>query len=579
MEQITYEATSGFNTIFNIIENCKIAIPEYDVGFSSGRFFFEKRNGLTEVQDLNEATVGLGRFESSTVDEDLVLTTSYLKKFTASSTTNIDSVTSDTKIFNDVTMNFPGGGIADSGTATGGSATVGGVYAYLADTSKSWTPGEFAGKYIWIESGTGGGDVVSIIDNDATTISVQNWTSGVPSAGSTYTIHNELVTTPILSSATDGKSYYYDGEDLLEIPSIGAVKLYSEFAGRLWYVPENDPDILYYSQKGQPFIEEGYVNFRDTIVDICPFGDYIIVGMEKKISAMRKELDAEGIEVFNSLTLLPGKGVFSKDAIANWNGGLFFVDDQQKIFSMSINVVSDKPVPDINEISEPIGGYIENYNAESAFFLAKPQELNVILRNNTDSNTRIFKFSSKYKGWLVDVYPVYVQDYQLLGNDYYLCVGDRVCSPFGTTDLGTAFNQRVGFLFGLDTIMALKRIYTAKIVFQYEDNNYCKMSLQTNGAYLREDSSKNVDIDQLLKDGTTSTYGGFGTNAFGVDVFGDGYGDIYSSLRIYKVFVNRVGNYFQGILEDESTTGFSVGAVSLFFTPSNPYIGPRRMSS
>ena len=59
---------------------------------------------------------------------------------------------------------------SDSGIATGGTDTT------LEDTSKSWAASSLKGKVLIITDGTGSGQARKIVDNDATSITVDTWT-------------------------------------------------------------------------------------------------------------------------------------------------------------------------------------------------------------------------------------------------------------------------------------------------------------------------------------------------------------------------------------------------------------------
>lgn len=583
MQQITYEAKEGFNKIFNVIENCEIVSPAYDIGYTLGKFFFKKRDGLLEIHDVGENISGISEYSSPLINENIVLGASHLKKFTLSTTTDINTVSSDTKIFKpDSVLNTCGGVISYSGTATGGANPIGAADAYLEDTSQSWTTNELSGKYLWIKSGDAGGEIRRVKGNTATKIQVDGWTNAAaPSSGSTYSVYEFIVKTPFFSSQINNKTYFYDGNDMKEIPTLGVFKLSCEFDGRVWYVPEDNPNLLYYTEVGQPFINAGFIDTgRNEIIDIEPFGEYILIGKERSISVIKKEFDSSGIGIYNNSNMLSGRGVLSRFGFYNWKGGVYFMGDDKRLYSLSINVVSNKLIPELEDIAVTLGGYIEDFSFSDAFFLGKPQELNVVVRNHIDSTTRIFKFSSKYKGWTVDTINFLITDYSFVHDEYYVSVDNKICTFSSSNgDLTEPFNQRVGVHFGKDNIFALKRIYATKIAFQYNEGDKCNITVNTNGSYTKSSSKKDVDVGALLTNGISSVVGGIGANPFGVDVFGDGVGEIYSSLRIYKIYINRVGNFFQMILEDESTTGFYVGDISLLYTESTPYISPSGMTA
>lgn len=69
----------------------------------------------------------------------------------------------------------------DSGTATGHTATT------LIDSGKSWTPDAWIDYKVVITGGTGEGQVRAITDNDATSLTVAEWTTH-PSTDSTYAV-------------------------------------------------------------------------------------------------------------------------------------------------------------------------------------------------------------------------------------------------------------------------------------------------------------------------------------------------------------------------------------------------------
>ncbi|WP_334145033.1 hypothetical protein, partial [Rhabdothermincola sp.] len=76
-----------------------------------------------------------------------------------------------------------------SGTATGGSATT------VVDNTQSWATNQWAGKSVWITSGTGAGQSRYIVSNTATTLTISNTFprtsfSPAPAAGSVYHISN-----------------------------------------------------------------------------------------------------------------------------------------------------------------------------------------------------------------------------------------------------------------------------------------------------------------------------------------------------------------------------------------------------
>ena len=78
-----------------------------------------------------------------------------------------------------------------TGTATGTSTSVTsatGTTASLTDTTQTWTTHDLRGYFIVMTSGAAINQTRVIVDNTATTLTLQNWVSTAPSAGDTYAI-------------------------------------------------------------------------------------------------------------------------------------------------------------------------------------------------------------------------------------------------------------------------------------------------------------------------------------------------------------------------------------------------------
>jgi hypothetical protein len=92
-----------------------------------------------------------------------------------------------------------------TGTATGTStgAANGSVttpsWAVLTDSGQSWTPEDLRGRFLEITTGTGAGQILPIVHNDATHIYVMTTTWSAAPSGSGYAIHDQgaIINTPI----------------------------------------------------------------------------------------------------------------------------------------------------------------------------------------------------------------------------------------------------------------------------------------------------------------------------------------------------------------------------------------------
>jgi hypothetical protein len=76
-------------------------------------------------------------------------------------------------------------GGATSGTATSGASTT------LTDTGKTWTTNQWAGRHVWIHTGTGAGQVRVVASNTATVLTVDRAWTTTPNNTSQYIVaHN-----------------------------------------------------------------------------------------------------------------------------------------------------------------------------------------------------------------------------------------------------------------------------------------------------------------------------------------------------------------------------------------------------
>lgn len=72
----------------------------------------------------------------------------------------------------------------DTGTATGTQTT-----STLQDTTKSWTVNDYAGAWVWIDTGTGQYQRKKIVSNTSTTLTISGTWTTTPDATSTYKIY------------------------------------------------------------------------------------------------------------------------------------------------------------------------------------------------------------------------------------------------------------------------------------------------------------------------------------------------------------------------------------------------------
>lgn len=75
----------------------------------------------------------------------------------------------------------------DDGTATGGGND------YLDDTSKSWTPNEWANAWVLVFKGTGRGQFRQISSNTATRLNVSSTWATNPASGSSYAVYSTVI--------------------------------------------------------------------------------------------------------------------------------------------------------------------------------------------------------------------------------------------------------------------------------------------------------------------------------------------------------------------------------------------------
>ena len=379
MEKKIYELKEGFNSILNIIENCDISTPPYSLNkMKNNKIFFKKRIGVSSYNNIGSSVNDISYYSDSSNDKKLALTSSDLYEFSDTSKTSIGSVSSDSKI---IDIESIGGTNKDSGTATGGDNPVGSIDAYLEDTSKTWTTNEFAGMYIWLNSGTGNGDIVYIKGNDSTKIYVEGWTNNNnPDTTTTYIIYSELVNTILVSSESSDTLKVYDGSALQSITSINPIKFAVKFDGRLWYTTYKNPNILWYSEVGQYLLNDGYIIINNSeVTSIKPFGDYLVVGDNDGISAIRKISDDSGVIIYSRSDLVSGLGVAGEKSMTYWNSGFYIIANDNNIYTLSIESKGNDIFGKVENISKKIlDGYISSLSITETFCVTKFDEISFI---------------------------------------------------------------------------------------------------------------------------------------------------------------------------------------------------------
>ncbi len=580
-ERALYEAKEGFNTVFNIIENCEIEVPAFDNGFTSGKFFFKKRNGITETNDMGgEETKRIAIYEDPTKRVNLAITNAHLKSFSLSGTSDIASVNTDT-VLSQSDIYVPGGTVERSSTVTSAANASGGDAAYIDDTTASFMVNALVGKYIWISSGTGAGQIRTIKSNTATRIYIdEGWINTVaPASGSGYRVYPFLAQTGLISSQSGAYVKFFDGTNVQTITTLEPFIIAEEFEGRMWYVKYSNQNIIFYTEIGQPFLIAGFIDTGlDNIICARGFGEYLLIGKKNKIRAIRNDLMSDNTTVYNIKDLITGTGVKSDRAIDIWKGQAYFVGSDNRIYTLGINASSSNDLTgEIEDISNIFGGYIDNYDFDYAIFLKKPQELHVILNEEQGNTSRVFKYYNKYKGWMVDTFSFVLSDAKYLGDTYYYSTSDKICIGSGDKDLDETFYQRVGVLHGVADIFPYKRITHINYVMKYVEKETAKVVVQTNGNSLRASTQNNIDDSTLANAGILSTTPRLGENILESAPLGGEFDTSlsYSDVRIFSSRVLSAGNFFQIIFNDEHGNGFHLGDVAIIYTSLNPKINGR----
>lgn len=576
MEERTYEAKTGFNGMFNIVENCQIVVPPYNKGkIKDEKFFFSKRPGILNTQELNYPLKKFGSYSSSSENIKLALTDTYLFRFTDSTNASIGTpIDPDSIIFS---MSAAGGTEEQTGTATGGGNPVGGADAYLEDTSASWTTDQFAGMYLWLTGGKGVGDIQYIKGNTDTKIEVEGWTNAnQPDATTTFKVFTELVDTVIVSSKIGAYVKVFDGTDLVTVSSLPPIRLSAFYDSRFWYTTEANPNIVFYSEVGQYFIQSGFiVTGSEPILSLDPLGDYLITGKVKKIAAINKISDSSGVTVYKISDLVEGIGVFSQESVEIWRGGYYFVADDLHGYTLSISVSSDEKLIGTleNITSKVLGGYITAFPVTPTTIHLKSDAVSLSIFYIVQAQTYEFRFMEDYEGWLVNVYLAEITSAEFLFDKDYYAISTAVCSSGGDTDLGADFTQSIGFLLGTENIFSIKMLYFVNVAVEGSDQEeLINVRTIAYGSYLKN------EIDDLLEFE-------FATAALGESVIGEvilggaSISTTRSDIFLLKKQIQRAGNFFQVVFYDDNPGGFSMGDVQAVFLSHSPVTHGRATTS
>ena len=190
----------------------------------------------------------------------------------------------------------------------------------------------------------------------------------------------------------------FDGNTLQYAPSLKSIRLMAQYDNRMWYVYDESPNLIYYTEIGQPLITESYIDTGlDDIIDISSFGDYLLIGKEKKIRLIR-DINIEETAVYNTADLITGLGVLSEGSITVWKGGAYLVGDDKQLYTLSIESSSGDVLGSVSDISDTLGGYLDTFSYTSIFFLKRPQSLSLFLSDSENGVTRVCKYYQKYKG-------------------------------------------------------------------------------------------------------------------------------------------------------------------------------------
>lgn len=576
MEQTLFPCGTGFNDVWQITENCRIVPAPYEIGHSTKKFFLRKRFGLEAKQTLANGGHRLMVFDDSiNAEKGYAISGNKLYRFSEANDTAEDLgevIHQDICVIDrDNVLLLPASSVED-GTADGADNPAGVDDAYLEDTSKSWAIDAYAGRYLFMKTT---GDIQLIKGNSATKLFLYGWTNAnAPTTGGDYGIYEAVARCPLLSSKSEETVHFLAGDIIEYVPTLSPFLAGTSFDGRQWYVNALQPTLVYYTEVGQPFI---FASFIDTgsnpIKALQVFGDYLLIGTDNEIKCIRKDIDADGGVVYNTADIIGGLGVLSDRSFHVGRNGCFFVGSNAVVYTLSINVVSDRLQGQLTNISTAWGAYWTDFNLTDAYFQETAEELHLFALDTLGTgSTRLFKFIEQYQGWLVDNFAYAINDAHLLFGQWYQITntGKITTLTASNADLGEAFNQRVGALFGLDSLFATKFLHSLSVFLRYLPTEHVLCKVTAKAGYTVS------TVERTLVSHADSNP--LGEDAIGANQLGGESTDNFLEIQLHRMFISRTANLFEIIFDDEGDVGFTIGDMLVFAVSHGPLLVPKSLA-
>lgn len=454
-EPIEYRLQEWFNSIYKNIINCDIKNPPYNLAFQDNFFFVTKREWLISSMNFDGRVWDFVKYEDINTtkyfalvekDDNIIIYDVDLSAWTSSVSLTKPKWT----YFKFHKLLWVGWDQADTWTATGGSPST------LADSTKSWTPNQYAWYYVYIKWGAWRWQYRYIISNTANTLTVW-WFDVTPNTTTEYTIYEDLAENIVISSEdwsykydwTSWESFIYDHYDSI-----------ASWKWRGWYIQDWD---IWYSELWDPLYTkaDNILLLSDkNVFRLEPVGDYLLVLSPTKMYVIKEVNDAQWNSTYFVSELQSNIWLYSKDSI-NTEKWIYLLASDKVFYAMSLSVSWERVIWNLENLSRNIYPMLNNL-WDDVYIKTTPDSIKVIDRSD---ETYEIIFSNSYQWWITNRFKANVNDIEIVDWISYYMWNGYLWVRGWNKDLWEDYDQIIEMITGQQNIFQIKLWNMIKMLF------------------------------------------------------------------------------------------------------------------